>query len=59
MAFSKYMLNLVKYVPRLLKHQEESVPLREVDYDVNPTELYKLIEAKDWTQAIQRCNEVA
>jgi len=43
-----------------MKEQEElqaSGPDRElnVDYDANPTLLYKFIEYKDWDEALQRC----
>jgi hypothetical protein len=32
-----------------------SMDLKEVDYDVNPTLLYKFIEQREWGEALERC----
>ena len=42
---------------RSAKHQAEYHDEPEVDFDVNPTDLYKLIENKDWDGATRRLDE--
>ena len=37
--------------------KKEQAITKSVNYDVNPTVLYKLIEYKDWEEAISRCEQ--
>jgi ankyrin repeat protein len=41
---------------QVIEKDEESKP-KSVNYDVNPTVLYKFIEYEEWDEAISRCEE--
>ena len=52
---SKALLRMKKESPGLRADFEQN-KYHEVNYDLAPTKIYKLIEAKKWNAAIERCN---